>query len=179
MSTQELDPQLMAAIVGGAIGIAGSVIAIIAESFIRSTGRIITNLNYYRSWSGSNHHLELKIQLSLDIYNSSELPKSFRDISIEVKSHKSKKTIRLTPYTPEDASGKIKTLEIINLPPKEIKNIDLLCTAFPLPDFYGKISIYFVAKYPNGFRFKKQLISSVIEVPKLEEKVDLLRLSHK
>jgi len=181
-----MDPQLIAAIVGGIIGIVGSIGTLIASHLLRTSGRITVNLtrsNITLSRQNPDEygqevvtlHLDeaakLNISLGIDIYNSSDIPRSLRDLWIEVKS-KGRLVIGTRPSVLNDKRKSqfdvYRKLEIINLPPKELAHVDLMgwINVSSYQKLKGNLTFSFKAEYPNKkvFRvFRTNLITLDLE----------------
>src|SRR5690349_9379607 len=93
-----MDPQLIAAIVGGLIGILGSVAILIASHFLRTFGKIIVDVTdselhlFLRDLEGGDREIDyiddaqvLNVRFGIDIYNSSDIPRSLREIHVELR----------------------------------------------------------------------------------------------
>ncbi len=176
--------ELIAAIVGGLIGVLGSIATLITSDYLRRSGRIaiyLTRSNIVLSkrdeMGGQVDTLllseaeNLNISLGLDIYNSSDIPKSLRELEIELKGKKNT-ILTLRPSVlneKQHGSYPYRHLEIINLPPKELIHIDLQCWVKVEQNnsLKGDITFSFKAKYPNGRLFKTYLIKANPEKPNL------------
>lgn len=183
-----MDSQLIAAIVGGLIGVFGSVATLIASQYIKQSGKITVNLTRSNimlskpdeaggqvATSNLDESDTLNISLGIDIYNSSEVPRSLRELGIEVIPRKGK-GFSIPPSVLKERSNiptfiPYRKLEIINLPPKELTHLDLQ-TWEKLDHSYhelkGSLTFSFVARYPNGKKFKVRLITVDLEKPALQ-----------
>lgn len=180
-----MDPQLIAAIVGGLIGILGSVAILIASHFLRISGKIIVDVTdsevhlFLRDLEGGDREIDyiddaqvLNVRFGIDIYNSSDIPRSLREIHVELRTRDRKKILisdpevfrSVTSSTSPFASGFIK-LDIINLPSKELQHINFRCL-YKKPKINGvkgSVDFYLKASYPNGKRFKTHLLTTAIK----------------
>lgn len=181
-----MDSQLIAAIVGGVIGIVGSIGTLIASHLLRTSGRItvdLTRSSITLSKQNPDGHGEevgtlyldeaakLNISLGMDIYNSSDIPRSLRDLWIEVKS-KGKLVAGTRPSVLNDMRKSeydiYRKLEIINLPPKALAHLDLMgwINVSSYQKLKGSLNFSFKAEYPNRkvFRvFRANLITLDLE----------------
>jgi hypothetical protein len=112
MDFQDFDPQVIAAIVGGLVGIAGSALVMIVGYLIKDVGRITVNpVSNYVYFSKS--HLgtdipadsaadadKLSLYLELDLYNSADAPRSLREIKILIRSKDKKQILSSSVYVP-------------------------------------------------------------------------------
>jgi hypothetical protein len=189
MENKGLDPQLIATIVGGLIGIVGSIATLIASHFLRVAGRITITLSdaKIRLTKIENHTeieahsvadaLKLGAELEVDIHNSSDIPRSLRDLQIETRSRAKRKTVKSNLYVDVRASagsGRYsfpKELPIINIAPKELQHLSfrfyLAKEQLNLVD--DKLEFYFTALHPNGRKFKVFLLRSEWGVAKAEK----------
>lgn len=180
MPQQGLDSQLIAAIVGGVIGILGSIATLIASHFLRIAGRITVTLSDAKIHliKIENHNqievnsvadaLTLNAELEVDIYNSSDIPRSLRELQIEARSRSKRKTVKSNVYVDvrtSAGSGRYsfpKELPIINIAPKELQHLNfrfhLNKEQLNLVD--DKLEFYFTALHPNGRKFKAFLLRS-------------------
>jgi hypothetical protein len=188
MEAQGLDPQLVAAIVGGVIGIVGSIATLIASHFLRVAGRITVTLSEakIRLRKIENHTevevhsvadaLTLNAELEVDIHNSSDIPRSLRELQIESRSRAKRKTVKSNVFVDVRASagsGRYsfpKELPIINIAPKELQHLSFRfhLTKEQLNLVDDKLEFYFTALHPNGRKFKVFLLRSGWGVPRAE-----------
>ncbi len=177
--------ELVATIVGGLIGVFGSLITLIASDYLRRSGKITLYLTRSNIVLSKRDELggqvdtiflseaeNLNISLGLDIYNSSDEPKSLRELEIELKVKKNKPFTVYPSILRDKTQGGLhyRRLEIVNLPPKELIHIDLQgwVKVEQNNDLKGDIVFSFKAKHPNGRSFKKYLIEANLEKPILE-----------
>jgi hypothetical protein len=180
-----MDTQLIAAIVGGFIGILGSVAILIASHFLRVSGKIIVNVTdsevhfFLRDLEGGDREIDyiddaqvLNVRFGIDIYNSSDIPRSLREIQVELRTRNRKKTLisdaevfkSVISNTSPFASGFTK-LDIMNLPSKELQHLNFRCL-YKKPKINGvkgSVDFYLKALYPNGRRFKAHLLTTQIK----------------
>jgi hypothetical protein len=174
--------ELFAAIVGGIIATLGTVATMITSHYLRQAGRITVNISsseFTLSKSDDAGGSEdaksiaeaesLQIRLGVDIYNPSDVPRSFREICLEIKP-KTKKASYIFPlYVFIENSKSVfmpyKKLEIINLPPKELKHFDF--NSWPKKEEFiglnGEVVVYFKALYPNGNKFKTRILTTELK----------------
>lgn len=166
-----LDPQLVAAIVGGVIGITGSLLAILVGHYIRQSGKIIINSNEFGVGYDFNDDLT-RFNIEVITYNSSEVPKSLRNIMIEVREvdkfpknilefGKNAKTFKVYPFVWSEIEKNDVMLKIMNLPPKEINHLEIKCNARPLVGMDKKLVVYLTAEYPDGKKYRSHLFSHI------------------
>lgn len=172
--------EVIAAIVGGLIGILGSLAIYIAGYFLSRVGKITTYLTSsdFRvarvNESGEEKHdisiteaEWLSISLGIDIYNSSDVPKSLRELEIEVKSKKA--VVSKTPFSVESNGRHIFELKIINLTPKVIGHIELE-TTLAKEELVGIVAVQDEWRLPNwleGSLFNQVLVARLLPPSKL------------
>ena len=167
--------EVIAAFVGGIIGIIGSVAILIASHYLREAGKItiftsLWELKLLRQDSFGGEEEVTSIEdaeraeyiFELDIYNSSEIPRSLRDISIDFKSDNLYcSTSPLIPLKNISSFFPFEKLQIINLLPKELVHIRL--TGSINKDNFHMFSkrtiAYIKASQPNKKKFKANLVN--------------------
>src|SRR5690348_10422655 len=89
--------ELFAAVIGGLIGVFGSITTMVVSHYLKLAGKILVNLTRSNIVLSrlNNGVIEptvfldeaenLSISVGIDIYNSSDAPKSLRELGIEVK----------------------------------------------------------------------------------------------
>lgn len=178
--------ELFAAIVGGLIGVFGSISTMIASHYLRLAGKVTMNLTQsdivlarpdghgqQESVGTFEQAIDFNISLGIDVYNSSDVPRSLRELEIEIRGKRGKVFTVLPSVLKDNYQGFVPyhTLGIMNLPPKELKHFDFKSwiKVNNLPsDMRGELTISFKAKYPNGWRFKRKLLVIDPEKPKLQ-----------
>lgn len=160
--------ELIAAVVGGFIGVFGSICTLVASHFLRQTGKLTASLSSWNLSLTKNDYAgglikadtksdaeQMEFMLGVDFYNSAETPKSLRKLQIEFKSKGRENTLLLP------ASTMHKTLEVINFSPYELVHLDLKgwSNKEGILTLTGKVIVSITALYPNGKKFKTYLIT--------------------
>jgi hypothetical protein len=181
-----MDSQLIAAIVGGLIGIAGSIATLVASHFLRISGKIIVDVteskvHLYLRDLGSSGDREtdlidnaevLDIGIGIDIYNSADIPRSLREIQVELRTKDKKRILMSHPEifhviksdVSPFASG-YRKLELINLPSKELQHINFR-SVYKRPKINGlkgPVDFYLKALYPSGGKFRTHLFTTALK----------------
>ena len=177
-----LSNELVAAIIGGLIATFGSVATIITSYLLRNVGKIVVNVNSHsieklKRDSGGGEHLvdslteadRVEYRFDVDFFNSSDLPKNLRAISVEFKSKKNKEIISLKTYVPRKVDYPVnrsyfipnENLKLLNMSSKEIINLKLSgpIKKEEIKFLQGKVDFFFKGIYPNGKTFRKKLIT--------------------
>jgi hypothetical protein len=169
-----------------AVSVVTAFVTYLVIEYLKKSGRITVNLTSSNIVLSKPNKLggqeptvflheaeDLNISLGIDIYNSSQVAKSLREVGLEIKHPKRRKFFssasvllkekqqqdryRLAPY---------QKLGIINLPPRELIHLEIKSWVRVADhDLKGELTFNLVAKYPNGWRFKKYLVLANPEAP--------------
>jgi hypothetical protein len=179
----QLSSELLAAILGGLIATFGSVVTLITSHLLRNVGKIIVNVSRFDVSLSQPDNMggvvtanslvtakNIHYRFGLDFFNSSDIPKSLRAISIEFKSEKKKGVVSLKANVPRNGDftnrpiyeSRSEELTIINLPAKEIIHLDLSGNIIKeeIQFLQGKVDFFFKGMSPNGKTFRKKLITN-------------------
>jgi hypothetical protein len=164
--------ELVGAIVGGVIGIIGS-IAILVITHMFQHGTISVNLckweikflerDNYGDLININTIKEAEraeYKIELDFYNSSDYIKSIRNIEIEFKQNK--KTITNNPFYQKGYIGAIPLSEyvtVLNIFPKQFLHVSMggVIQKEGLDIFRQNSTVFFNANFPKGKKFRTKI----------------------
>lgn len=164
--------ELVGAIVGGLIGIIGSIAILVITHMFRS-GRISANLckweikflkqDNFGGLINTNIIKEAEraeYNIELDFYNSSDDIKSIRNIEIEFKQNK--KTITNNPFYPKGYIGATPLPEyvtVLNILPKQFLHVSMkgVLQKEELDIFRQKSTVFFNAVLPKGNKFRTKI----------------------
>jgi hypothetical protein len=177
-TTPSISAELLTALLSGFFAILGVVVGLIGSQLLRNGGRIILSVSSYSLNKNKGEeepdkspaeNESVDCSFELDFFNTSDVPKSLRSLSLEFIPKKSKKStiLKVNIRVKLEASDRAiflspyKELKIINLPPKEIVSFKIY--GYPsreeIPLLQGKVDFFFKAEYPNGKTFRKKLIT--------------------
>lgn len=182
-TSSEVNSQLVTGVIAIASGVATLIATLVTTHLLRSGGKITIKVNsssfekLTADSSGGEKVVDLwtdaervEYRFDLDFFNSSDIPKNLRAVSIEIKSE-IKKPINLKAYIPRKIEPSVgmtygfpnpfEELRVINLPSREIINFKLSGSIKKeeIQSSQGKIDFFYKGEFPNGRIFREKLIS--------------------
>jgi len=166
--------ELTAAIVGGFIGVFGSVAILITGYYLKQLGKLTANTTNWKLSllkSDNTGGLEytdkiseterIEVSLSINLYNSSETPKNLENVHLEFKSKGSNEKFYLPLYNPSEQPSLfvLKKIDAITIYPRELLHLDLRANGSrkDIILIHGRVDVILKANYPNGRKFSRKL----------------------
>ena len=166
---------IVATIVGGIIGILGSLATIVVTEILRNKGKLVLFTNKSKILFHKNDNAggeiealgrddaeEIEFSFDIDVYNQSDVPKNLGEFRVELNNKNSKMNFATKLYKRSGSyfipySQDVPTLTIL---PKQSANIE--CKTYlqqsDLSPFGSKIDIYLLAKLPDRRRFRVKVL---------------------
>lgn len=166
--------ELTASIVGGFIGVFGSVAILITGYFLKRLGKLTANITNWKlellksDNAGGLDYTDkigetetIEISLSINFYNSSETPKNLENVHLEFKSKGGNEKFYLSLYNSGEQPSPfvLKKIDAITIYPRELLHLDLRagCSGKNIILLHGNVDVILKANYPNGRKFSCKL----------------------